>query len=294
MFWLTQGIRRSKSCGQLELLMMSNQDFIRGETASSLAGFDCQRQCWNRSVTERECLYEPASIKTEVIGRAICPSARQREKGYHLVHENARPVSELETNMTRGEELKSTPTRIPNVGRMAERIVSNELEFRGFRVTDLNKDGTAANADLLAVCGDCIRQIQVKGATEDSGWWIHYGYSTQSIITNRDEPIFNRHSSFYKADTVVLVSVKSPSDYCCIVLPVTVAEEVAQMNLDREYRTPTRDGKAKKPGPVWIALDWTPNTTPERRRSFDREREILNAHRDRWDFLLQAGSAAAL
>ena len=40
-----------------------------------------------------------------------------------------------------------------NVGRIAERIVSNELEFRGFRVSDLNKEGTSANADLLAVQG---------------------------------------------------------------------------------------------------------------------------------------------
>jgi hypothetical protein len=36
-----------------------------------------------------------------------------------------------------------------NVGRIAERIVSNELEARGFRVSDLNSDGAAANADLL-------------------------------------------------------------------------------------------------------------------------------------------------
>jgi hypothetical protein len=37
-----------------------------------------------------------------------------------------------------------------NVGRIAERIVSNELEYRGFRVSDPNKEGTSANADLLA------------------------------------------------------------------------------------------------------------------------------------------------
>jgi hypothetical protein len=37
-----------------------------------------------------------------------------------------------------------------NVGRIAERIVANELEARGFRVTDLNRQGLAANADLLA------------------------------------------------------------------------------------------------------------------------------------------------
>ena len=35
-----------------------------------------------------------------------------------------------------------------NVGRIAGAIVSNELESRGFRVSDLNKEGTSANADL--------------------------------------------------------------------------------------------------------------------------------------------------
>ena len=63
-----------------------------------------------------------------------------------------------------------------NVGRIAERIVSNELEFRGFRVSDLNKEGTSANADLLAVRDGKTWQIQVKGATEDNGWWVSYGY----------------------------------------------------------------------------------------------------------------------
>jgi hypothetical protein len=32
-----------------------------------------------------------------------------------------------------------------NVERIASRIVANELEFRDFRVTDLNKDGLSAN-----------------------------------------------------------------------------------------------------------------------------------------------------
>jgi Holliday junction resolvase len=55
-----------------------------------------------------------------------------------------------------------------NVGRIAERIVSNELEARGFRVSDLNSDGTAANPDLLAVSPNQTFQIQVKGASHDS------------------------------------------------------------------------------------------------------------------------------
>ena len=48
--------------------------------------------------------------------------------------------------------MSNTDTNIArlNVGQIAERIVSNELEARGFRVSDLNRDGLSANADLLA------------------------------------------------------------------------------------------------------------------------------------------------
>lgn len=69
--------------------------------------------------------------------------------------------------------------------------------------------------------------------------------------------MFNRHSSFYKADIVILVRVKSPKEYSCIVLPVGIAEEAAQINLNRDYRTPRRDGKPKKPNKVWVP-DWNP------------------------------------
>jgi hypothetical protein len=37
-----------------------------------------------------------------------------------------------------------------NVGRIAEGIVSNELEYRGIRASALNKEGASAKADLLA------------------------------------------------------------------------------------------------------------------------------------------------
>src|ERR1700733_7497215 len=102
-----------------------------------------------------------------------------------------------------------------NVGRIAERIVSNELESRGFRVSDLNKEGTSANADLLATRDGKTWQIQVKGATEENGWWFGYGYCTEAIIAGKGKEegrMFNRCSpdSFYKAEIVVLVSVKLP------------------------------------------------------------------------------------
>jgi hypothetical protein len=128
-----------------------------------------------------------------------------------------------------------------NVGRIAERIVSNELEYRGFRVSDLNKEGTSANADLLAAKDGKTWQIQVKGATEENGWWVNYGFGTEEIISGK-KPMFNAASSFYKAQIVILVSVKKPSEYCCVVLPFAEAERAAQLNLDHSYRNTKKNG----------------------------------------------------
>ena len=116
-----------------------------------------------------------------------------------------------------------------NVGKIAERIVANELEYRGFLVSDLNRDRTSANADLIAVGHNKVWQVQVKGATntpanvDGNRWWVGYGYSSQEQIDSKI-PHFNTKSSAYKADCVVFVAVNSPSNYKCIVMPIACAE----------------------------------------------------------------------
>jgi hypothetical protein len=115
-----------------------------------------------------------------------------------------------------------------NVGRVAERVVSNELESRGFRVSDLNKKGTSANADLLAAKDGKTWQIQVKGASEGgSGWWVNYGFGQDEVIEGRKK-MYNSVESFYRARVVILVSVKSAREYRCVVLLVDEAEKAAQ------------------------------------------------------------------
>jgi hypothetical protein len=178
-----------------------------------------------------------------------------------------------------------TPINRKNVGRIAERIVSNELESRGFRVSDLNRDGTSANADLLAVAPGKTLQIQVKGATNgknDRSWWVQYGYCTDDIINDRNKTMFNRHSSFYKADFVVLVAVRSPREYCCVVLSADIAEKAAQNALDRDYRIPKRNGDPKKPNKVWIAIDRNPKSLRSN-ELLENERTLLEPYRDRWE-----------
>jgi hypothetical protein len=171
-----------------------------------------------------------------------------------------------------------------NVSRIAERIVANELEARGFRISDLNTDGTAANADLLAVGHGQTLQIQVKGAANrPNEWWFQYGYCTDEIILNHNIYMFNRRSSFYKADYVVLVAVRSPFEYQCAVLPVTEAERAAQLSLDHDYRKPRRDGQPKKPNKVYATLRSSPREKPNQLR--DQEREILMTYLGNWEVL---------
>jgi hypothetical protein len=192
---------------------------------------------------------------------------------------NIRAVKEIGVNKT-------------NVGRIAERIVSNELEYHGFRVSDLNKEGTSVNADLLAARDGHSWQIQVKGSTEEDGWWFNYGYGTEEIIEG-SEPMFNKcRNGFYRAEMIVLVCVKSPKAYSCLVLPVAIAERAAQKNLDREYRTKRRDGDTRKPGKVWVSFYLPPRLQDGKRKtSLLEEQALIEPYQDSWHAFISEKSA---
>jgi hypothetical protein len=74
----------------------------------------------------------------------------------------------------------------------------------------------------------------------------------------------------------------APKHYTCIVMPLVEAESAAQINLDREYRTPKKDGTPHKPGKVWVPHKATPRETESKVPSFEMERQKLNRHQDRW------------
>jgi Holliday junction resolvase len=196
-----------------------------------------------------------------------------------LAIDNAGRSVEIRKPLHGGSPMQISKT---NVGRIAERIVANELEARGFRVSDLNSDGTAANADLLAVSPTSALQFQVKGsANTDDHWWFGYGHCTPlTIQRENNESMFNRRTSFYKATHVVLVAVRSPRDYSCIVLPADVAEKAAQLNLDSEYRKRNRNGEQKKAGKVYIEIDPLPNARPGTTERRAKERALLESYRD--------------
>ena len=174
-----------------------------------------------------------------------------------------------------------------NVGRIAERIVSNELEYHGFRVSDLNKEGTSANADLLAAKNGRTWQIQVKGASLKPGedWWFNYGYCKEETLLPGSQ-MFNTAKSFYRAEYVVLVAVRAPSDYCCLVLPEADAEKAAQMNIEYSFRTKLKNGDAKKPGKAWTYLEYVMMTKDEtKRKAMQSEQEFLRPFVNRWDLI---------
>ena len=174
-----------------------------------------------------------------------------------------------------------------NVGRIAERTVANELESRGFRVSDLNKEGISANADLIAARNGRTWQIQVKGATYDhtceNGWWINYGFCDDAILEGT-KGMFNRVSGFYKAEVVVLVCVKTLTCYKCVVFPLRVATDAAELNLKSEYRTLKRDGSPKRAGRVYASLGYTPKALDASKMPLrEAEQRLLSQYLERWD-----------
>lgn len=169
-------------------------------------------------------------------------------------------------------------------GKIAERIVMNELEAYGYRATDLNKDGLSANADLLAAKGGKIWQIQVKGCLNkpNERWWIQYGHCTPEEV-RRERSVFNGKDSFYTAQYVALVALRSAKEYRCFLMPVKHAEEAVQANLDRYYRQPkSSDGGERKPNKIWVYVE---GSAKERVRSelLDRERKIIQRHENAWE-----------
>ncbi len=182
-----------------------------------------------------------------------------------------------------------------NVGRIAERIAMNELEARGFHIIDLAyMSKTSANVDFIASKGGRSFNIQVKGATNvfkspSSRWWVQYGFCDDKGIAG-ERPIFNSKTEFaLKADVLVLLAIKSPSEYRAVVLPVEKAEEAAQINMDGYYRQPKTSGEKRKAGKFWCYLK--PSANPRKANpSKDKEQALLSSYADAWDTLGGLGS----
>jgi len=167
-----------------------------------------------------------------------------------------------------------------SVGKIAERIIANELEYRGFLVRDLNLERIAANVDLLAAKDGTMWQIQVKGSSYETkypnnGWWFQYGYCKDEHIQDKNAKMFNRIKNSFQANIVALVCVRSPHECQCIFLPVEIAEQAAQINIDCSLRTKKLDGSNHRPGKVWFSFYPMEARTPEKKVGIIKEQELV-------------------
>jgi len=191
-----------------------------------------------------------------------------------------------------------------NVGKIAERIVANELESCGFLVRDLNLEGISANADLLAMRDGQVWQIQVKGSSYEendrenyNGWWFQYGYCTEEHIRDKNAEMFNRVKSPLKADCVAMVCVRSPFEYAYLLMPVKIAEKGAQINLDYGFRPNKEDGKPHRPAKVCISFYEKKSRIERIRDGLKREQELLKPYlidRSRRDEAAQRNRASGV
>jgi hypothetical protein len=90
-------------------------------------------------------------------------------------------------------------------------------------------------------------------------------------------------SSFYEADIVALVAVRSPTEYLCFILPVDVAEKAAQLHLDASFRF-----RNWKPGKTHLTLEPSPRAKDH--PSVIKERELISCYRNErgWARLLES------
>ncbi len=98
--------------------------------------------------------------------------------------------------------------------------------------------------------------------------------------------MFNRVAgSFYRADMVALVAVRTPNEYRVVMLPLAQAEDAAQSNLDHAFRTPTLSGNKRSPdAKAWVSLDRIPNVRDAARLPIlEAEAQILAPYIDNWN-----------
>lgn len=174
-----------------------------------------------------------------------------------------------------------------NVGRIAERIVMNELEARGYHIIDLAyASRTFANVDFIASKNGRSFNVQVKATSvkPNKRRAVQYGYCNEELVADRAKTVFNgRTEAALRADVVVLVGVRSPKDYWAIVLPVDRAEECAQINIEQYYRQTKEDGSRRTPNKIFMELDVSLRARASVHPEKQRERDILLAHVDAWD-----------
>ena len=125
---------------------------------------------------------------------------------------------------------------------VGERIVANELTFRGWLVVNANSgEENSPNIDLIALKDDERVTIQVKTSGARSHKDQHFmGYY-------REEGSYFNTKPGPTCDFVVSVYVYAPSRYSCLVLAVGDAERMCKLHGDNWINVPKKDGERRSP-----------------------------------------------
>ena len=148
---------------------------------------------------------------------------------------------------------KPTPSTLSSTATAAigERIVANELTFRGFLAVNANSgEENFPNLDLIALKGGQRSTIQVKASNASS----HKGQYRLGQYRETGD-YFNRKTG-PKADVIIAVYLYSPIKYSCLILPVKDAERVCRQHGARWMNTPKRNGQKRSPNfPIFVRPD---------------------------------------
>ena len=89
---------------------------------------------------------------------------------------------------------------------------------------------------------------------------------------------------------IILVCVKSPQEYRCLVLPLTIAERAAQLNLEHSFRLPRANQAKKKPGKMWVSPDYPAvSRNPNKIPLIGQEIALVLPYKNAWHLLDEGG-----
>ena len=159
---------------------------------------------------------------------------------------SARPLHKEAINEKTPSSLSSTASAA-----IGERIVANELTFRGFLAVNVNSgEENSPNLDLIALKGGQRSAIQVKAshASSHKGQYrLGYYRETGDYFNTKTGP---------KADVVIAVYFYSPSEYTCLILPVKDAEQVCRQQGAHWMNTAKKDGQKRSTKfPIYVHPD---------------------------------------
>ena len=137
-----------------------------------------------------------------------------------LTGSSARPLHKEAMNEKTPSSLTATA-----IGAIGERIVANELTFRGFLAVNANSgEENSPNCDLIALKDGQRRTIQVT-ATNASSHKVQYFLGYYKEVGHH----FNTKTG-PKADVVIAVYLYSLVNYSCLILPIKDAGRVCRQH----------------------------------------------------------------